>query len=259
MSNENRHFWTLFSTSFKLKNNNHTKATKYKGFSELLFTFQPFPRQPSICLPLQSFRLLSRATALSPNLLPIHSPNLLPAFLVFRFSPFRLLNKYARPARRSHTYPPAYISCPRTHTHIFTKNKPSFRRLSPYSWLSSSFRFIIILRPRVRRYGSNGYSHWQRRVFGALNTDFLLSRSDYSERLFYKNHNLTKVIAFLYNIYCGIPGPLDGSIWAQSHIQSNNMFGIHYGNVLLLLNRSLFGAVILLTFIDILVKLYLRW
>lgn len=96
-------------------------------------------------------------------------------------------------------------------------------------------------------------------MFGALNTDFLLSRSDYSERLFYKNHNLTKAIALLYNIYCGIPGPLDGSIWAQSHIQSNNMFGIHYGNVLLLLNRSLFGAVILLTFIDILVKLYLRW
>ncbi|MDY2972274.1 MAG: hypothetical protein SOR64_06165, partial [Eubacteriales bacterium] len=32
------------STSFKFKNNNHTKATKYMSFSELLFTFQPFPR-----------------------------------------------------------------------------------------------------------------------------------------------------------------------------------------------------------------------
>ena len=152
------------------------------GFSELLFTFQPFPRQPSICLSVQSFRLLSRATAYSPDLLPDCSP-----LSFFRFSRFRLLNKYARPARRSHTYPPAYISCPRTHTHIFTKNKPSFRRLSPYSWLSSSFRFIIILRPRVRRYGSNGYSHWQRRVFGAPNTDFLLSRSDYSADDFTEN------------------------------------------------------------------------
>lgn len=64
-----------------------------------------------------------------------------------------------------------------------------------------------------------------------------INRFDYSERLFYKNQYLTKAITFLYNIYCGIPGPLDGSIWAQSHIQSNNMFGIHYGNVLLLLNR----------------------
>lgn len=113
MSNENHHFWTLFSTSFKLKNNNHTKATKYKGFSELLFTFQPFPSQPSICLSVQSFRLLSRATAHSPDLLSIHSPNLLPACSPLSF--FRLLNKkYARPARRPRTYPArALARCPR--------------------------------------------------------------------------------------------------------------------------------------------------
>ena len=46
--------------------------------------------------------------AYSPDLLPIHSPNLLPAcspLSFFRISPFRLLNKYARPARRPRTYP----------------------------------------------------------------------------------------------------------------------------------------------------------
>ena len=112
MSNENRHFWTLFSTSFKLKNNNHTKATKYKGFSELLFTFQPFPRRAFAWLSVQSFRLLSRAPpALSLNLLPIHSPDLLPAcspLSFFRISPFRLLNINTRAPRaaRVHT-PPA--------------------------------------------------------------------------------------------------------------------------------------------------------
>ena len=53
----------------------------------------------------------------------------------------------------------------------------------------------------------------------------------------YKEGDVITADTNLYNIYCGIPGPLDGSIWAQSHIQSNNMFGIHYGNVLLLLNR----------------------
>ena len=108
MSNENRHFWTLFSTSFKLKNNNHTKATKYKGFSELLFTFQPFPRQPSICLSVQSFRLLSRATALSPDLLPACSP--LSFFRISRFPAFlisaNLINTRAPRAYRVHI-PPA--------------------------------------------------------------------------------------------------------------------------------------------------------
>lgn len=54
------------------------------SFSELLFTFQPFSSQPSIYLPLQSFRLLSRAPpALSPDLLPACSP-----LLFFRFSRF---------------------------------------------------------------------------------------------------------------------------------------------------------------------------
>ena len=76
MSNENRHFWTLFSTSFKLKNNNHTKATKYKGFSELLFTFQPFLSQPSICLSVQSFpaRPHTRPTC-CPYIRPICYPH----------------------------------------------------------------------------------------------------------------------------------------------------------------------------------------
>ncbi len=74
------------------------------SFSELLFTFQPFSSQPSIYLPLQSFRLLSRAPpALSPDLLPIHSPNLLPSCSPLSF--FRLLNKCARPARHPRTYP----------------------------------------------------------------------------------------------------------------------------------------------------------
>ena len=71
------------------------------SFSELLFTFQPFSSQPSIYLPLQSFRLLSRAPpALSPDLLPACSP-----LLFFRFSRFsaNLIN-----TRASRVYiPPA--------------------------------------------------------------------------------------------------------------------------------------------------------
>lgn len=86
------------------------------SFSELLFTFQPFLSHPSICLSVQSFRLLSRATAYSPDLLPIQSPNLLPVcspLSFFRFSPFRisrfsanLINTRAPRASRVHI-PPA--------------------------------------------------------------------------------------------------------------------------------------------------------
>lgn len=82
------------------------------SFSELLFTFQPFPRQPSIYLPLQSFRLLSRAPpALSPDLLPACSP-----LLFFRFSRFpanlintRATRSYRALARGKHIYSNVFV------------------------------------------------------------------------------------------------------------------------------------------------------
>ena len=77
--------------------------TKYKGFSELLFTFQPFLSQPSICLSVQSFRLLSRAPpAYSPDLLPACSPLSFSAFFVSAY----LINTRALRAARVHI-PPA--------------------------------------------------------------------------------------------------------------------------------------------------------
>lgn len=86
------------------------------SFSELLFTFQPFLSQPSICLSVQSFRLLSRATAYSPYLLPIHSPNLLPVcspLSFFRFSRFSayLINTraYRALARGKHIYSNVFV------------------------------------------------------------------------------------------------------------------------------------------------------
>lgn len=96
MSNENRHFWTLFSTSFKLKNNNHTKATKYKGFSELLFTFQPFPRQPSICLSVQSFPAWPHT---HPTCCPYIRPICCPHARHSRFSAYLINTRAPRAAR----------------------------------------------------------------------------------------------------------------------------------------------------------------
>lgn len=82
------------------------------SFSELLFTFQPFSSQPSIYLPLQSFRLLSRAPpALSPDLLPACSP-----LLFFRFSRFsanlintRASRSYRALARGKHIYSNVFV------------------------------------------------------------------------------------------------------------------------------------------------------
>ena len=83
------------STSFKLKNNNHTKATKYRGFSELLFTFQPFPRP--------RFRMIvSNHSVCSPSP-PAHSPDLLPACSPLSFSAF-LLSAYLINTRALRAY-----------------------------------------------------------------------------------------------------------------------------------------------------------
>lgn len=100
------------------------------SFSELLFTFQPFSSQPSIYLPLQSFRLLSRTPHTRPICCPYIRPiccpharhSRFPLFSFFRFSRFRLLNKYARPrtARthiRPHTYPARALA---RGTHVYS-------------------------------------------------------------------------------------------------------------------------------------------
>ena len=71
------------------------------SFSELLFTFQPFPRPRfrMIVCPIIPFAL-PRATLTLTR--PVAR---MLATLVFPlFSFFRLLNKYARPARRPRTY-----------------------------------------------------------------------------------------------------------------------------------------------------------
>lgn len=66
--------------------------------------FNHFPARAFAWLSVQSFRLLPRVPpACSPDLLPIHSPNLLPSCSPLSF--FRLLNKYARPARLPRIYP----------------------------------------------------------------------------------------------------------------------------------------------------------
>ena len=63
--------------------------------------FNHFPARAFAWLSVQSFRLLSRAPpALSPDPLPACSP-----LSFFRISRFRLLNKYARPARLPRTNP----------------------------------------------------------------------------------------------------------------------------------------------------------
>lgn len=70
------------------------------SFSELLFTFQPFPRPrfrmivcPIIPFALPRDRILTRPVA-----------RMLATLVFPLFSFFRLLNKYARPARRPRTY-----------------------------------------------------------------------------------------------------------------------------------------------------------
>ena len=71
------------------------------SFSELLFTFQPFPRPRfrMIVCPIIPFAL-PRATRTLTR--PVAR---MLATLVFPLSRFRLLNKYARPARHPRTYP----------------------------------------------------------------------------------------------------------------------------------------------------------
>lgn len=79
------------------------------SFSELLFTFQPFPRprfRMIVCpiipfAPPRATRMLTRPIAHTFA----QSVALMLATLVFPLSRFRLLNKYARSARRPRTYP----------------------------------------------------------------------------------------------------------------------------------------------------------
>lgn len=78
------------------------------SFSELLFTFQPFPRPRfrMIVCPIIPFAL-PRATLTLTR--PVAR---MLATLVFPlFSFFRLLNKYARPAPRPRTYPARARTC----------------------------------------------------------------------------------------------------------------------------------------------------
>ena len=91
------------------------------SFSELLFTFQPFPRPRfrMIVCPIIPFAL-PRATRMLNR--PIahtfaQSVALMLATLVFPLSRFRLLNKYARPARRPRTYPARALA---RGTHVYS-------------------------------------------------------------------------------------------------------------------------------------------
>lgn len=105
------------------------------SFSELLFTFQPFPRarfrmiaSPIIPFALPRDRILTRPVA---RML---------ATLVFPLSRFRLLNKCARPARRSHTYPARALA---RGTRIYSN---VFARPLKTSW---AFCRSIIKKPRT--------------------------------------------------------------------------------------------------------------
>lgn len=71
------------------------------GFSELLFTFQPFPR-PRFRMILSGHSVYSPAPpAYSPELLPIHSPLSFSAFFVSAY----LINTRAPRAARVHISP----------------------------------------------------------------------------------------------------------------------------------------------------------
>lgn len=78
------------------------------SFSELLFTFQPFPRPrfrmivcPIIPFALPRDRILTRPIA---HTFAQSIARMLATLVFPLFSFFRLLNKYARPARRPRTY-----------------------------------------------------------------------------------------------------------------------------------------------------------
>lgn len=75
---------------------------KYKGFSELLFTFQPVPRPRfrMIACPIIPFAL-PRDRILTQSVARILATLVFPFFSFFRL----LNNKYARPARLPRTYP----------------------------------------------------------------------------------------------------------------------------------------------------------
>ena len=83
------------------------------SFSELLFTFQPFPRPRfrMIVCPIIPFAL-PRAT----RMLTRTVARML-ATLVFPLSRFRLLNKYARPARLPRTNPARALA---RDTHVYS-------------------------------------------------------------------------------------------------------------------------------------------
>ncbi len=108
------------------------------SFSELLFTFQPFPRPRfrMIACPIIPFAL-PRAT-----LTLTQSVALMLATLIFPLSRFRLLNKYARPARRvrPRTYPASALA---RGTHVYSN--VSARPLKT-SW---AFCRSIIKKPRT--------------------------------------------------------------------------------------------------------------
>lgn len=110
--------------------------TKYKGFSELLFTFQPFPRPRfrMIVCPIIPFAL-PRATRILTR--PVAHTF---ATLVFRIFRFRLLNKYARPARRSRTY---FARALARGTHVYSN---VFARPLKTKW---AFCRSIIKKPRT--------------------------------------------------------------------------------------------------------------
>ncbi|MCI6417509.1 MAG: hypothetical protein MR783_00515, partial [Clostridiales bacterium] len=74
------------STSFKFKNNNHTKATKYMSFSELLFTFQPFPRPRfrMIVCPIIPFALPRATLTLARPVARMLATLVFPLFSFFR-------------------------------------------------------------------------------------------------------------------------------------------------------------------------------
>lgn len=106
------------------------------SFSELLFTFQPFPRPRfrMIVCPIIPFALPRATLTLTRPVARIL------ATLVFPLSRFRLLNKYARPARLPRTYPArALARC----THVYSN--VSARPLKT-SW---AFCRSIIKKPRT--------------------------------------------------------------------------------------------------------------
>ena len=113
------------------------------SFSELLFTFQPFPRPrfrmivcPIIPFALPRDRMLTRPVAHTFA----QSIARMLATLVFPLSRFRLLNKYARPARHPRTYPARALA---RGTHVYSN--VSARPLKT-SW---AFCRSIIKKPRT--------------------------------------------------------------------------------------------------------------